>query len=161
MHIYSFNDLKFTLKHLKRSYMFRSYYHPQGGYIVPCQSYSLKTLSGLQHYVELVLWQHVLCTVWGIHFSEWAWLWMCIVWHTASDAIRRKRTSIARLILNSIRLTQYTRQAATKPTPHNDVNHWVFLNYNFSKEQCMLPEDDRMIETCRSVLSVLMWILDH
>jgi len=24
----------------------------------------------------------------------------------------------------------------------------------------MLPEDDRMIETCRSVLSVLMWILD-
>jgi hypothetical protein len=30
------------------------------------------------------------------------------------------------------------------------------LNYNFGKEQCMLPEDDRMIETCRSVLSVLM-----
>jgi len=25
----------------------------------------------------------------------------------------------------------------------------------------MFPEDDRMIETCRSVLSVLMWILDH
>ena len=57
MHIYSFNDLKFTLKHLKRSYMFRTYDHPQGAYIV---------------------------------------------------------------------------------------------------EQCMLPEDDRMIETCRSVLSVLM-----
>jgi len=37
----------------------------------------------------------------------------------------------------------------------------VFLNYNFSKEQCMLPEDDRMIEKCRSVLSVLMWISDH
>jgi len=33
-HIYSFNDLKFTLKHLKRSYMFRSYDHPQGAYIV-------------------------------------------------------------------------------------------------------------------------------
>ena len=31
----SFNDLKFTLKHLKRSYMFRSYDHPQGAYIVP------------------------------------------------------------------------------------------------------------------------------
>jgi len=30
------------------------------------------------------------------------------------------------------------------------------LNYNFSKEQCMFPEDDRVIETCRSVLSVLM-----
>jgi len=53
-----FNNLKFTLKHLKRSYMFRSYDHPQGAYI--------------------------------------------------------------------------------------------------SKEQSMLPEDDRMIETCRSVLSVLM-----
>ena len=36
MHIYTFNHLKFTLKHLKRSYMFRSYYHPQGAYIVPC-----------------------------------------------------------------------------------------------------------------------------
>jgi len=30
------------------------------------------------------------------------------------------------------------------------------LNCNFSKEQSTLPEDDRMIETCRSVLSVLM-----
>jgi len=73
MHIYSFNDLKFTLKHLKRSYMFRSYDHPQETYVV----------------------------------------------------------------------------------------HWVFLNYNFNKEQCMRPEDDRMIETCRIALSVLMWILDH
>ena len=36
----------------------------------------------------------------------------------------------------------------------------MFLNYNFSKEQYVLPEDDRMIETCRSVLNVLMWILD-
>jgi len=63
-----------------------------------------------------------------------------------------QRTSIARLILYSIRLTQYTRHAVTAPTQRNDVNHCVFLNYNFSKEQCMLPEDDRMIETCRSVL---------
>ena len=30
------------------------------------------------------------------------------------------------------------------------------LNYDFSKEQYMLPEDDREIETCKSVLSVLM-----
>ena len=30
------------------------------------------------------------------------------------------------------------------------------LYHNFSKEQYMLPEDDRMIETCRSVLNVLM-----
>jgi len=30
------------------------------------------------------------------------------------------------------------------------------FNCNFSKEQSMLPEDDRVIETCGSVLSVLM-----
>ena len=28
-------SLKFTLKYLKRSYMFRSHDHPQGAYIVP------------------------------------------------------------------------------------------------------------------------------
>ena len=27
-----------------------------------------------------------------------------------------------------------------------------FFNFNFSKEQCVLPEDDLMIETCGSVL---------
>jgi len=101
MQIYAFNDLKYTLKLLKRSYMFRSYDHPQGAYVA-------------------------------------------------------QRTSIARLILNSTRLTQYTRHAATAPTQRKDLNHWVFLNCNFSKEQSMLPEDDRMIETCRSVLRVLM-----
>ena len=37
--------------------MFRSYDHPQGAYIVPCYSYSLKILSDLHRYVELVLWQ--------------------------------------------------------------------------------------------------------
>jgi len=31
-----FTNLKFALKHLKRSYMFRSHDHPQGAYIVPC-----------------------------------------------------------------------------------------------------------------------------
>ena len=76
MHIYSFNDLKFTLKHLKRSYIFRSHDHPQGTYIVPCEIYSLKTLSGLH-----------------------------------------------RLILNSIRLAQYKRHAATAPTQRNDANY--------------------------------------
>jgi hypothetical protein len=30
------------------------------------------------------------------------------------------------------------------------------LTYNFSKEQCTLPEDDLWIETCRSVLNVLV-----
>ena len=42
MHIYSFNNLKFTLKHLKRPYVFRSYDHTQEAYFVPYWSYSLK-----------------------------------------------------------------------------------------------------------------------
>ena len=31
--------------------------------------------------------------------------------------------SIARLILNSVRLSQYTRHAASAPTQRNDINH--------------------------------------
>jgi len=30
------------------------------------------------------------------------------------------------------------------------------LTYNFSKKKCKLPEDDLRIETCRSILSVLV-----
>ena len=72
---------------------------------------------------------------------------------TANGAVHNalhgtQRTPTTRLTLNSTQLTQYTRHAATAPTQHNDVNHSVFLDYNFSKEQCMLPEDDRVIETC-------------
>jgi len=33
---YYLRNIKFTLKHLKRSYIFRSHDHPQGAYIVPC-----------------------------------------------------------------------------------------------------------------------------
>jgi hypothetical protein len=36
----------------------------------------------------------------------------------------------------------------------------VILAYNFSKELCTLPDDDLRIETCRSILSVLLRILD-
>ena len=39
---------------------------------------------------------------------------------------------------------------------YNEEKSLNVLNCNFSKEQRTLPEDDRMIETCRSVLSVLM-----
>jgi len=35
-------------------------------------------------------------------------------------------------------------------------NSLTDLNYNFSKEQYMLPEDDCVIEICRSVLKVLI-----
>jgi len=36
IYIYNLKSIKFTLKHLKRSYMFRSHDHPQGAHIVPC-----------------------------------------------------------------------------------------------------------------------------
>ena len=39
--------------------MFRSYDHPQGAYIVPCQSYNLKHLVNYFVMLTLVLWQHV------------------------------------------------------------------------------------------------------
>ena len=52
------------------------------------------------------------------------------------------------------------RHAATAPKLTQQSNSLDVLNYNFSKEQYMLPEDDRMLETCRSVLSVLAYILD-
>ena len=82
MYKYSFNDLKFTLKRLKRSYTFRSYDLPQGTYIVPCYSYSLKTLSDIHRlrWVGAV----AACIMWVVYCSEWAWLWiyeyMCICW---------------------------------------------------------------------------------
>jgi len=46
----------------------------------------------------------------------------------------------------------YTRYAAA--SLHNKVIN--ILIYNFSKEQCTFPEDDLRIETCRSVLNVLV-----
>jgi len=46
-----------------------------------------------------------------------------------------------------------TKLKLLKTNAGNSLN---VLNYNLSKEQYMLPEDDRVIETCRSVLSVLM-----
>jgi len=30
------------------------------------------------------------------------------------------------------------------------------LNYNFNKEQYTLPDDDSVIETCRSVINILV-----
>ena len=37
---------------------------------------------------------------------------------------------------------------------HNDI--FTILTCNFSKEQYVLPEDDLRIETCSSILRVLM-----
>ena len=84
----------------------------------------------------------------------------CRVYCVSRTVFRLSLAVGVRCVPCSVRLltihNKYTRHAATAPTQHNDVNHSVFLNFNFSKEQCMLPEDDRVIETCRSVLSVLM-----
>jgi len=96
MQIYSFNDLKFTLKHLKLSYMFRSYDHPKEHTLF---------------LAKIIVQKHSVIYIVTLQFG----------------------------IPNCIRLTQYTRHAAITPTQRNDVNHWVFLNYNFSKEQCMSP----------------------
>jgi hypothetical protein len=35
-------------------------------------------------------------------------------------------------------------------------NNYHLSTYNFSKEQCTLPEDDLRIETCKSFLNVLL-----
>ena len=59
-----FNNLKFTLKHLKRSYIFRSYDHPQGAYIVPCSSLRQNLMFSLCSMT--LLWPRPLttCTTW-------------------------------------------------------------------------------------------------
>jgi len=51
--MYYLRRLKFTLKHLKCSYMFQSYDHPQGAYSVPCWSYNLK--HSVNYFVVLTL----------------------------------------------------------------------------------------------------------
>ena len=52
-----------------------------------------------------------------------------------------RRTTHIHSHAHSEQYMTHTRHAATAPTQRNDVNAWVFLNCNFNKEQCMLPED--------------------
>jgi len=78
--------------------------------------------------------------VWVVRCLEWAWLWLCFVSCAAWDC---------NLTLHNM------RHAATAPKLTLRNNSLNILNYNFSKEQYMFPEDDRVIETCRSVLNVL------
>jgi len=78
--------------------------------------------------LTFVLWQHVVFCVWVVRCLEWA----------AYDSHTN------------------TRHTATAPNLTQRSNSLNVLNYNFSKEKYMLPEDDRVIETCRSVLNVLM-----
>jgi len=69
-------------------------------------------------------------------------LWQRVVFLCVSHRVfRMSLVMVVRRVLCSVRLAMYSLSV---------------LNCNFSKEQYMLPEDDRVIETCRSVLSVLM-----
>jgi len=63
--------------------------------------------------------------------------------------------AVAAMLYAVQRCTAYN-MAATAPKLTKISNLLNVLNYNFSKEQYMLPEDDRVIETCRSILNVLM-----
>ena len=63
MHIYSFNDLKFTLKRLKNAPTCFDHTIILREHTLSVAKVIVKKLSDLHRYVELVLWQHVLCTV--------------------------------------------------------------------------------------------------
>jgi len=56
-------------------------------------------------------------------------------------------------VVLTLMLWQHAATASKLTQRSNSLN---VLNYNFSKEKYMVPEDGRMIETCKSVLSVLM-----
>ena len=87
IYIYYLRSLKFTLKHLKRSYMFRSHNHPQGAYIVLCWSYNLKHSV---NYFVMLTWccgsMSCFC-VWVVCCLEWTWLWLCVVCCAAWDRL--------------------------------------------------------------------------
>ena len=59
IYIYNLRSLKFALKHLKCSYMFRSHDHLEGAYTVPCWSYNLKHSVNYFVMLTVVLWQRV------------------------------------------------------------------------------------------------------
>jgi len=86
IYIYILRSLKFTLKYLKRSYVFRSHDHPQGAYIVPCKNYNLKH-SVNYFFMFLMLWQHV--------------VFLCV----SRTLFRMSLVMVVRLMLCSVRLT--------------------------------------------------------
>ena len=83
--------------------------------------------------LTLVLWQHV--------------VFLCV----SRTVFRMSLVMVVRPMLCSVRHTLHSILRMS----------WAGVcDYNFSKEQYTLPEDDRVIETCTSVLNVLMSILD-
>jgi hypothetical protein len=125
MHIYSFNDLKFTVKHLKNDPI-----------------YFDLTINLREHTLLLAKFTFQKHSVIYIVTLSWCCGSMPCVLSESYTVQNGPGYGCA--------LCDVQREVSL-----------VFLNHNFSKEQCMLPEDDRMIETCRSVLSVLMRILNH
>jgi hypothetical protein len=90
-------SLKFTLKHLKCSYMFWSSDHPPGAYIVPCESYILE--QSVNYFIISTWWCDSMSCV-----------CMCVV----PCAERKTQTHTN------------TRHAATSPCWYNEVIHWLF-----------------------------------
>jgi len=70
------------------------------------------------------------------------------------------------MVINSKRISSIGDTACTRDNTRDKLNNKIIsvirsislivLIFNFSKEQYVPPEDDGRIETCRSVLSVLM-----
>jgi len=96
-------------------------------------------------YINLVLWQHVVCCVWVVRCLDWARLWMCllccIAWvymaqqahrqsvstkrctthtqHTTHDTLpQHNKHTNSRSQLNTVRLTHNTRHTATAQQAH-------------------------------------------
>ena len=72
------------------------------------------------------------------------------------DARGRYRAA-ARRLRNTVLNCNFSKEQSMLPEDDRMIETCLsVLNCNFNKEQNMLPQDDRMIETCRSVLGVLM-----
>ena len=109
--------------------MFRSLDHPQGANNVPSQSYMLE----ISYYI--------------ICFSDAA---AYHVYVYMLYSLQGGLSTLDRPPCKEYNMYTYTRYAAA--SPKHKV--FIFLTYNFSKEQYVLPEDDLRIERCRNVLNV-------
>ena len=81
---------------------------------------------------------------------------MCMSWceQNLMDQNARWNSEILITRQGNIGFIDYLQICCHVTDKYNKVIN--ILTYNFSKEQCTLPEDDLRIETCRSILSVLV-----
>ena len=111
--------------------------------------------------LTLVLWQHVVFCVWVVR------RWNEPGYARASCVVQRETDSPSHAVQHTIynhnqahskqRTTHTQNTTRCHSTKVNITSNSLnVLNYEFSKERYMLPEDDRVIETYRSVLNILM-----